>query len=73
MSSRSALTSHSAAPQEERARAPAAGAQSAARVDPAANDDAQESDLSLRRDPLFGMAIASVILFVILAALMGLG
>jgi hypothetical protein len=73
MSSRSALTSHYAAPQKERATAPAAGVQSTVQVAPAANDDARESRLSFRTDPLFGMAISSVILFAVLAALMALG
>jgi len=73
MSSRSALTSHSAAPQKERATAPAAGVQSTAHVNPAANDDARESEFSFWSDPLFGMAIATVVLLAVLAALMASG
>ena len=74
MSSRSALTPHSAAPRHKHATAPVAGVQSpSVRVEAAANDDKPTSELSFYSDPLFGMAIASVILFAVLAALMALG
>ncbi|HEX5048834.1 MAG TPA: hypothetical protein VFX89_17100 [Gammaproteobacteria bacterium] len=72
MSSRSALTSHSAPPREERA-GPAAGAQSKVSVETAANDDESTSGFSLYGDPLFGMAIATGILFALLAAFGALG
>lgn len=73
MSSRSALPSRAAEPANERARAPAASVQSAARVEAAASGARRGSRFSFWRDPLFGMAIASVVLFAILAALMALG
>jgi hypothetical protein len=70
MSSRSALASHSAAPpREEPEVGPAAVVQSAVSVETAANDDESTSGFSVYGDPLFGMAIASVVLFGLLAAL----
>jgi hypothetical protein len=42
-------------------------------VDAAANDDSAASGYSIFGDPLWGMAIATVILFAILAALMAVG
>jgi hypothetical protein len=41
-------------------------------VEPAANDDKPKSEFSLYGDPLIGMAIASGILFAVLAALIAL-
>jgi hypothetical protein len=50
----------------------AAGVQSAVRVEPAANDDTAKTAFSINGDPLFGMAIASAILFAVLAALVAM-
>jgi hypothetical protein len=69
MSSRSARKPH-AAPPEKVGAAPNAGVQSAIRVEAAANEDKPTSGFS--SDPLFGMAIATGILFAVLAALMAL-
>jgi hypothetical protein len=70
MRSRSALAPHTAAPVEEHIIAPVASAQPPLRQDAAANDEESMPTSSFRGDPLFGMAIATVILFVFLAALM---
>lgn len=72
MRSRSALTLHSAAPGKSRATAPAAGVQSQVRAEAAADDDQSTSEFSIHGDPLFGMAIASLIMFAVLAALVAL-
>jgi hypothetical protein len=72
MRSRTALAPRSAAPEDEDTIAPAVGAQSTIRPEAPANDDESASGFSLFGDPLFGMAIASVILFAALAALMAL-
>lgn len=69
MSSRLAAARHSAASQENSAATPVAGIRAAVPVDAAANDDTPTSAFALFGDPLLGMAIASVILFVTLAAL----
>jgi hypothetical protein len=70
MSSRFAAAQHSAAPRKDPAAD--AGVQPAVRVDATANDTAT-SGFALSGDPLLGMAIASAILFAVLAALMALG
>jgi hypothetical protein len=70
MSSRFAVKQHSATPQKDFAATPVAGVQSAVRVEAAANDDKPRSEFRFFGDPMFGIAIASVILFAILAALM---
>jgi len=72
MRSRSALAPRVDAPREKRVSAPVARAQSTLPVQAAANDDKPTAGFSVYGDPLFGMAIASVILFAILAALMAL-
>jgi hypothetical protein len=46
---------------------------SAVRVEAAANDATPTSEFSFLGDPIFGIAIASVILFAFLAALMAFG
>lgn len=71
MGSRSALTPHSAAPQENGVAAHA-GVQSAVPVEAAANDGESTPGFSIYGDPLFGMAIASVMIFALLAALMAM-
>ena len=48
---------------------PAAAVHTAVRVEAAANDDKPKTEFSVFGDPLFGMAIASVILLAVLAAL----
>ena len=73
MSPRSALAPREAAPREKRVSAPVAGVRSALPVETAANDDKPTEKFSVYGDPLFGMAIATVILFAVLAALMALG
>ena len=70
MSSRFAVTQHSAASRRNRAAKPVAVARPAVRVETAAKDD---TALSAFSDPLAGMAVASVILFAILAALIAFG
>jgi len=70
MSLRLAVTRHSAASRKNRAAKPLAGARPVVRVEPAAKDD---TALSAFGDPLAGMAVASVILFAILAALIAFG
>ena len=72
MSSRSAPKPHSAALQQKDAAVSNAGVQAAVRVEAAANEDEPTSGFSLLGDPLFGMAIATGILFAVLAALMAL-
>jgi hypothetical protein len=73
MSPRSALAPHSAAPRTKHVEIPAAGRSSPVHVEAAANDDKPTSEFSVYGDPLFGMAIATVILFAVFAALMALG
>jgi hypothetical protein len=70
---RSALAPHSAAPRTKHVKIPVAGRSSPVRAEAAANDDKPTSEFSFYGDPLFGMAIATVILFAVLAALMALG
>lgn len=69
MSSRSAVKQHSPAARKDLVAVPIADASPTARVDAGANDD-DTSTFSVIGDPLLGMAIASGILFVLLAALM---
>lgn len=69
MSSRSAVKQQSPAAQKDLAAVPITHASPEARVDTAANDD-DTSTFSVIGDPLLGMAIASGILFILLAALM---
>ena len=66
MSSRFAVTQYSAVSRKNPAAKPVAGARPALRVEAAAKDD---TALSASSDPLAGMAIASLILFAVLAAL----
>ena len=72
MGSRTALAPRSASPRDEEAIAAAVSAQSTIRPEAPANDDESTSEFSFFGDPLFGMAIASVILFAVLAALVAL-
>jgi hypothetical protein len=72
MRSRTALAPRSAAPEDKDAIAPDVSAQSTIRQEAPANDDESTSGFSFFGDPLFGMAIASVILFAVLAALVAL-
>ena len=72
MSTRSARKLHSAAAREKHASVPGA-VRSTVRVETAANDDKPTEGFSFYGDPLFGMAIASVILFAVLAALVAIG
>ncbi len=69
MSARLPVTKHSAASRKNLAATPVVGVRPAVRVDTAANDDTYTSGFRIFGDPLFGMAIASGILFAILAAL----
>ena len=68
MSSHPALTPRSDSPRNKRPAAP--DAPSFVRVEAAANPEQPKSEFSFYGDPLFGMAIASVILFAVFAALM---
>ena len=68
MSSRTAVRQRPIVPQKNLA-APAVGIQSAMRTEAAANDEQQKPGFAPSSDPLIGMAIASVILFGVLAAL----
>jgi hypothetical protein len=72
MRSRTALVPRSPAPEDEDAVAQTGSAQSTLPPEAPANDEST-SEFSFFGDPLFGMAIASVILFVVLAALVALG
>ena len=72
MNSRSAITKHSAASRKIPA-ATQVGALQAVRVDAAANDDTSTSTFSIFGDPLWGIAIASGMLFALLAALIAFG
>jgi hypothetical protein len=69
MSANLAATQQSAALRKSPAATPPAGVRSAVRLDAAANDDTPTSEFSIFGDPLWGMAIGSVIFFVVLAAL----
>ncbi len=70
MSTRSSRKSQVPVPGE--APAPAVNVQSTVRVEPAANDAVPTKPFSLFGDPLFGMAIASIILLAVLAALVAM-
>jgi hypothetical protein len=72
MSSRSALELDSHALRKKGATAPSAGVQSTVPVEAAANDDKPTTGFSVFSDPLFGMAIATGIVFAALAALVAL-
>ena len=67
MSSPSARRPHFAAPLKHEVPARAASAQSAARAQDVDRETTPE--FSVYGDPLFGMAIASVVIFALLAAL----
>ena len=69
MSSALVKTKHSAAAAKELAATPIVRVPQAVRVDAAANDDSATSTFAVAGDPLLGMAIASGILFAVLAAL----
>jgi hypothetical protein len=71
MSTRSARQVHSAAAREKHASVPGA-VRSTVRVETAANDDKPTEGFSFYGDPLFGMAIASVVLLAVLAALVAM-
>jgi hypothetical protein len=74
MRSHSAPKPHAAAPRNKHATARVTVVQSSAvPVEAAANDDKPTSEFSFYGDPLLGMAVASVILFGVLAALMAVG
>jgi hypothetical protein len=69
MSTRFATTQHARSSREPAANR-VAGIQSAVRQDAARNDDTRAS---IFNDPLWGMAIATGILFAVLAALIAIG
>lgn len=69
MSSPLAVKQHAPAARKDLVAIPIANVSQAAHVDAAANDDGT-STFSVLGDPLLGMAIGSVILFLVLAALM---
>ena len=69
MSSRSALKPHTPTRRKDLVPVPISDVRPAARVDAAANDE-DVSTFSVIGDPLLGMAIGSIILFAVLAALM---
>ncbi len=70
MNSRFAATQHAPVRRKNPAATPAASVQPGVRENAAANDDTR---MSIFSDPLWGMAIASGILFAILAALIAIG
>jgi hypothetical protein len=72
MSSRLKDRQHHAKRRQGVAATPPAGVQSVVRSEPAANDAVPHRPFAIVGDPLFGMAIASVILFAILAALVAI-
>lgn len=72
MSSRPVLAPRSGAPEDEHASARVADVPPPMRQEAPANDDESTAKFSFYGDPLFGMAIASVILFAVLAALVAL-
>jgi hypothetical protein len=69
MSSHPAPATRAGTPRTKRAAVPPAGVPSTLPVEPAANDDKPASVFSIYGDPLFGIAIASAIMFALLAAL----
>jgi hypothetical protein len=70
MSSRSALARREVPPAEHHVVAPVAETRSPLHTAPTANDDEHTSGFSFYGDPLIGMAVASIILLVVFAALM---
>ena len=72
MATRPAVRPRTTAPREPGTAATAAGVRSTVRVEAAANDERTKSGFSIYGDPLFGMAIASAILFAVLAALVAM-
>ena len=72
MNSRVAAPKHSAASRKNPAATPVAAIRPAVRADATVNDDTPTSTFSIFGDPLWGMAIASGILFAVLAALIAL-
>ena len=73
MSSRFTTTQRSPALRKKPAANAIAAVQPAVRGDAAANEDERTSEFSIFGDPLWGIAIASGILFAMLAALMAFG
>jgi hypothetical protein len=69
MSSALVKTKHSAEATKELAATPIVHVPQTVRVDTAANDDSATSTFAVAGDPLFGMAMASGILFAVLAVL----
>jgi hypothetical protein len=69
MSSRFAATQHSVASRKSPAATPVADVRPVARVHAAANEDTKTRAFAIFGDPLWGMAIATAILFAIFAAL----
>lgn len=72
MRSRPALAPRPAAPKDQHAALPAVSVQPSISRKAPANDDESAAAFSLYGDPLLGMAIASVILLAVLAALVAL-
>jgi hypothetical protein len=72
MRSRTALAPRPTAPEDDHAVARTGDVPSPVRQEAPANDDESAAEFSFYGDPLFGMAIASVILFAVLAALVAL-
>lgn len=70
MNSRSAANQHAPVSRQKHAADPVADVPPGAREHAAANDD---SRISIFSDPLWGMAIATGILFAVLAALIAIG
>lgn len=68
MSSRPALAPRPAAPAQQHAAA--AAVQPRIRKEAPANDDERAPEFSFYGDPLLGMALASIVMLIVLAALM---
>jgi hypothetical protein len=73
MSSRFAVTQQPAPSRNNPAATSVAGVRTTIHAEAAANDDTAAAAFSVFGDPLFGMAIASGILFATLAALIAFG
>jgi hypothetical protein len=73
MSSHPIVTVQTSPPRKKPAATRVAAVPQAVRVEAAANDDTATSTFSVFGDPLFGMAIGTGILFVVLAALIAFG
>jgi hypothetical protein len=69
MISRPAPATRPDAARNERAAVQPAGVRSTVRVEAAANDDKPAAGFSVYGDPLFGIAVATAIMFAMLAAL----